>query len=461
MRNDFESNYLAHHGILGMKWGHKNGPPYPLDASDHSSSEKKAGYKKSIGGGRNEELYAKKQKVKEAQKTANKSYNEWHNKSISALSPFKEHRLNNKKRFRKALEDEKALNEAVKDYKAEKIKDKMSKEPTNSKISKEQIDSHRQKMIASANKTGDKYKAEVYKNATDSQIQRDIQNRENVKKAIIAGAAVVGISAAMYFIYRSKQIKAINAAQKVIQGKNIDVDDILKEGLNLDTANKIMNVKSRNGLLSDNAVKQISKEVMKDIDITFEKGTTFGRVDFHKEMDLKKAGNLLFISAGKADNEVYKRVLPNRTGLNEGTWNYFLEATNEIRIPSQSKTKQIIDNLYNDPSFKREVAEGWANMINKNLAGFGMHYEVEDVLTLLDTDPTVISKGSAYKAIAALGGNTKLGGQIAEAFKKEGYNAILDMHDIKDNVSKLPIINLDENNLTIAGKEEVKRLLNL
>lgn len=60
MRNDFESNYLAHHGILGMKWGHKNGPPYPLDASDHSSSEKKAGYKKSILGKRNTNMYDRK-----------------------------------------------------------------------------------------------------------------------------------------------------------------------------------------------------------------------------------------------------------------------------------------------------------------------------------------------------------------------------------------------------------------
>lgn len=48
MRNDFESNYLAHHGILGQRWGHKNGPPYPLDASDHSASEKKAGWRKSL-----------------------------------------------------------------------------------------------------------------------------------------------------------------------------------------------------------------------------------------------------------------------------------------------------------------------------------------------------------------------------------------------------------------------------
>lgn len=60
MRNDFESNYLAHHGILGMKWGKKNGPPYPLGASDHSAAEKKAGWRKSLGGGRNESLYDRK-----------------------------------------------------------------------------------------------------------------------------------------------------------------------------------------------------------------------------------------------------------------------------------------------------------------------------------------------------------------------------------------------------------------
>ena len=48
MRNDFESNYLMHHGILGQKWGHKNGPPYPLGSSDHSASEKKAGWRESL-----------------------------------------------------------------------------------------------------------------------------------------------------------------------------------------------------------------------------------------------------------------------------------------------------------------------------------------------------------------------------------------------------------------------------
>ena len=48
---NFQSqDYLEHHGILGQRWGHRNGPPYPLDSEDHSSSEKKAGWKKSLKG---------------------------------------------------------------------------------------------------------------------------------------------------------------------------------------------------------------------------------------------------------------------------------------------------------------------------------------------------------------------------------------------------------------------------
>lgn len=45
-----KADVLIHHGILGQKWGDKNGPPYPLDESDHSASEKKAGWKSSVSG---------------------------------------------------------------------------------------------------------------------------------------------------------------------------------------------------------------------------------------------------------------------------------------------------------------------------------------------------------------------------------------------------------------------------
>ena len=41
-------NFLYHHGILGQRWGKKNGPPYPLGSGDHSVSERKAGWRASL-----------------------------------------------------------------------------------------------------------------------------------------------------------------------------------------------------------------------------------------------------------------------------------------------------------------------------------------------------------------------------------------------------------------------------
>ena len=41
MADSYNPEYLEHHGILGMKWGVENGPPYPLNREKHNKVVKK------------------------------------------------------------------------------------------------------------------------------------------------------------------------------------------------------------------------------------------------------------------------------------------------------------------------------------------------------------------------------------------------------------------------------------
>ena len=83
------SDVIMHHGILGQRCGHKNGPPYPLDSTDYSKAEKRAA-KKRARKERSEARKAKKQQKHEIASQKKAAKEEAHRQKILKTGSLKE-----------------------------------------------------------------------------------------------------------------------------------------------------------------------------------------------------------------------------------------------------------------------------------------------------------------------------------------------------------------------------------
>lgn len=149
--------YLAHHGIFGMKWGKRNGPPYPLNAGDHSASEKKAGWRKSLS--------------------------DWRKSSATKKKLKKEH--------------DEILNKIGKEHKTE-LAEKAKNFNSHKNVSQLRNDYHK-----TIDKTKNRVEEERERYRNELNTNKDIKHlterqKKNIKRALVIAGAVTVTAAAAY-----------------------------------------------------------------------------------------------------------------------------------------------------------------------------------------------------------------------------------------------------------------------
>lgn len=346
--NDFR---LYHHGILGQKWGKLNGPPYPIDSGDHSASEKKAGWRKSL-------------KIAEKEHASEKR----------GVDPDK-----------------------VKKYLAEI--DKKPFEERRKEITPEERQAYRKEMISRGKDVN------FYKNATDEEIDNDIEKKQRLKKALIVATATVGITAAGYMAYRAGVFDKLN-------GKTFSETELKR------------------------AFALVNKKSLDDIGLVLDKNTVLHRMVGYSDFDMDKVKGPLYASYKDTDVSIYKIFLKDFLGTGK-RFDVSLGIKDRIAAPSEEKTKKIIEDLFNhDQSFATDLARTLLDLhYPNNWTQADLRHATQEVL---EQD----SKWKFDQVIWAMARTGNVATKMTEAVQKEGFNALIDFHD-KGTVSDMPIIVLN------------------
>ena len=121
-----DHNYLIHYGILGQKWGKRNGPPYPLSSEQQSSSERKAKagrwFNPTVKGGKD------KPNISPAEKIAKESRNISDN-TKDIVNRFESRKPNQSSETAQKMSDEE-LRKAINRIELERRYDSLTREDT-------------------------------------------------------------------------------------------------------------------------------------------------------------------------------------------------------------------------------------------------------------------------------------------------------------------------------------------
>ena len=301
MSENSYNSYLAHHGIKGMHWGKRNGPPYPLGYSSHTAEQKQKNPKALIDG--NENTNPKKSKLKN-QNGSKKKTDTRDNLEIAKDARF------------------------------------LSSLPNGSKLNK----------TAKSNAKKTKFKNdEIHK---------------NTKKILIATAAAAGIGAGIYLAYKYNAVERISnyIHGKSSEDGDGGGNPIIKTSV-FPSAQKALPKPQHAALtlkeaVKDPNIKKILNESLSEVDTILPVGTTIKRQTGNKDFDLKKtAGKAMYTTFKETDAAVYRQLLGDWAKTGE-RYEVTMKALNEIRMPSDVKAIEIFNRLWEtNPEYKKSIIE--------------------------------------------------------------------------------------------------------
>ena len=391
---------LLHYGIKGMKWGVRR-------YQNKDGTLTNAGKKRYDD---NSKVDAAKKDYKESKRAYNKAYGEAYKGSIDYLSSDKKKRQDAESRWQDVRKKEtemksskKALKTAEEEYKGEKLK--------------KSADEYRTEMLRKY--TGkDPKKTAFYTNASDELIQQEFVRRHNVKKAVIAGAAVVGVGAACLIAYKI-------SANKQLQ--SLGPSDDLKD-----------------------AAKRALKGAGEDLDYVIPKGSDIHRMTGSAGFDLSKTvGKRTYVTVNDADRGAYALFLRDWSGTGD-RYDVTLKATKDIVAPSDERAKKIFKEVYDsDPTYREELKKSLTKAFTSVLGPMADDDDIRQKTETMLSDPF----GAGMYAFVRQGKDSDI---LTEAYTKAGYNAIVDYFD-RGSLGKQPMILFDAaGSTTKTGERLIK-----